>query len=133
MKIDIVNSDSNETFIITFNVTNGPPTHIVCVGPGDFTVNETSNLVNRTIIDKETTGVSIGLVERQDGMIQCNVSNARVIQETINGIMAIAATTSLTIKTEGIYTDQSSNNNCHFNDQLFSVNYRILCIEFQVY
>ena len=99
MQIDFVES---KKVMITFNVTSGPPTYVSCVGPEDFRVNETSDEVNRVMIDENTTGISVILKERYEGLIQCNVSNKRVQQGTINDVVATVATTSLVITTEGI-------------------------------
>lgn len=85
-------SGSSEA-VLTFNVSNGPPTNITCTGPNNWVIYETSDQVTRSVIDRDTTGVSIVLnqLELLEGSIQCNVSN-----------IVDVATTAINIKSEGM-------------------------------
>ena len=92
--------EGDDTVIMTFNVSSGPPTSITCTGPGDFEVNESSMDVQRIVLDEEITAVRIVLRERHEGIIHCNVSNERVTQRTIDETTASIGITSLRIEKE---------------------------------
>ena len=84
-------------FSLSFNVSNGPPTTVSC------TVNEVEIFpifpkLPRVIVNgpESITRVTVtNLTEA--GNYQCTVSNARVIDGTINGVIAVSSTSSLSV------------------------------------
>ena len=85
-------------FTLSFAVTDGPPTDITCTGPGSFSIDETSDDLSREVVNVGTaTLVTVTVRMREGGTYQCTVSNARVVDGTINGATAIAGSTSLSV------------------------------------
>ena len=85
-------------FNLRFIVTNGPPTDVTCTGPNLFSITETSDNLSREVVnDGTTTMVTVTVRMREEGNYQCTVSNARVVDGTINGVSATEDSTSLTV------------------------------------
>ena len=85
-------------FNLRFNVANGPPTDIICIGPNSFSITETSDDLSREIVNDGTaTLVTVTVRMREGGNYQCTVSNARVVDGTINCVTATKDSTSLTV------------------------------------
>ena len=85
-------------FNLNFNVTNGPPTDVTCTGPNSFSITQTSDDLSHEVVNDGTaTLVTMTVRRREGGNYQCTVSNARVVDGTINGVIATEDSTSLTV------------------------------------
>ena len=85
-------------FTLSFSVTNGPPTDVTCTGPNSFSINQTSDDLNREVVNDGTaTLVTVTVRMREEGNYQCTVSNARVVDGTINGVTATNSSSSLSV------------------------------------
>ena len=85
-------------FNLRFIVTNGPPTDVTCLGPNSFSIDETSDDLSREVVNDGTaTLVTVTVRMREEGNYQCTVSNARVEDGTINGVIATEDSSSLTV------------------------------------
>ena len=85
-------------FNLRFIVTNGPPTNVTCTGPNSFSINQTSDDLSREVVNFGTaTLVTVTVRMREEGTYQCSVSNARVVDGTINGVTATAGSSSLSV------------------------------------
>ena len=85
-------------FNMRFIVTNGPPTDVTCTGPNSFSITQTSDDLSREVVNVGTgTLVTVTVRMREEGNYQCDVSNARVVDGTINGVTATEDSTSLTV------------------------------------
>ena len=85
-------------FTLSFTVTNGPPTDVTCTGPNSFSINQTSDDLSREVVNVGTaTLVTVAVRMREGGTYQCSVSNARVVDGTINGVTATAGSSSLSV------------------------------------
>ena len=85
-------------FNLRFNITNGPPTDVTCTGPNSFSITQTSDDLSREVVNDGTaTMVTVTVRIREEGKYQCTVSNARVVDGTINGVTATKGSTSLTV------------------------------------
>ena len=81
-------------FTLTFNVSDGPPTDINCTdGNNLFTI--ASGDLSRVVVNGtgSVTQVTLTVRMRQAGTYQCNVSNARVIDDPKN--YAVTAVSSI--------------------------------------
>ena len=85
-------------FNLRFIVTNGPPTDVTCTGPNSFSITETSDDLSREVMNDGTaTLVTVTVRMREGGTYQCSVSNARVVDGTINGVSATENSSSLSV------------------------------------
>ena len=85
-------------FNLRFIVTNGPPTDVTCTGPNSFSINQTSDDLSREVVNVGTATLVIVTVRmREEGNYQCTVSNARVVDGTINGVTATEGSSSLSV------------------------------------
>ena len=85
-------------FNLSFTVTNGPPTNVTCTGPNSFSINQTSDDLSREVVNDGTaTLVTVTVRMREGGNYQCTVSNARVEDGTINGVIATNSSSSLSV------------------------------------
>ena len=85
-------------FTLSFTVTNGPPTDVTCTGPNAFSITQTSDDLSREVVNNGiATLVTVTVRMREGGTYQCSVSNARVVEGTINGATAIAGSSSLNV------------------------------------
>ena len=85
-------------FNLRFIVTNGPPTNVTCTGPNSFSINQTSDDLSCEVVNDGTaTMVTVTVRMREEGNYQCTVSNARVVDGTINGVTATEDSSSLTV------------------------------------
>ena len=92
MKLSLISTrDANPpVFTISFNVSKGPPTNVTCTdGTSPLTID--SSDLSRVIVNgpQSVTQVTVTVRMRQAGIYQCNISNARVTDGTINGITAM--------------------------------------------
>ena len=100
MKLSLISTrDANPpVFTLSFNVSDGPPTNVTCTdGTNPLTI-DSSDLF-RVIVNgpQSVTKVTVTVRMRQAGIYQCTVSNARVTDGTINGIIAISNSSSLNV------------------------------------
>ena len=85
-------------FNLRFTVTNGPPTDVTCTGPNSFSITQTSDDLSREVLNVGTaTLVTVTVRMRKGGNYQCTVSNARVVDGTINGVTATNDSSSLAV------------------------------------
>ena len=85
-------------FNLRFAVTDGPPTDVTCTGPNSFSITQTSDDLSREVVNVGTaTLVTVTVRMREGGNYQCTVSNARVVDGTINGVTATENSTSLSV------------------------------------
>ena len=85
-------------FNLSFIVTNGPPTDVTCTGPNSFSITETSDYLSREVVNNGTaTLVTVTVRMREAGNYQCTISNARVVNGTINGVTATEGSASLSV------------------------------------
>ena len=76
-------------FTLIFNVSDGPPTDVTCTyGSNPFII--ASGDLSRVVVNgsESVTQVTVTVRMRQAGTYQCTVSNARVVNDTINGVTA---------------------------------------------
>ena len=88
MKFTLVSTrDANPpVFTLTFNVSNGPPTDVICMdGSNPFTI--ANGDLSRVIVNGSgsVTQVTVTVRMRQAGTYQCTVSNAKVTNGPIPG------------------------------------------------
>ena len=100
MKVTLISTrDANPpVFIVSFNVSDGPPTNVTCTdGTNPLTIN--SNDLSHVIVNgKEfVTQVTVTVRMRQAGIYQCTVSNDRVIAGTIDNVAAMSSSSSLNV------------------------------------
>ena len=100
MKLSLISTrDANPpVFTLSFNVSDGPPTDVTCTdGTNPLTID--SSDLSRVVVNgrQSVTQVTVTVRMRQAGIYQCNVSNARVIDCTINGITAMSTSSSLSV------------------------------------
>ena len=82
-------------FTLTFNVSNGPPTNVICTdGSNLFTI--ASADLSRVVVNGpgSVTQVTVTVRMRQAGTYQCTVSNARVTNDPCPGYSGPNATNS---------------------------------------
>ena len=82
---------STSSLILSFNVSNGPPTYVSCTVNGNgISIDELS----RVIVNGPAfvTKVTVTLRSREAGNYQCTVSNQRVSAGNISGIVALNST-----------------------------------------
>ena len=85
-------------FTLSFTITNGPPTNVTCTGPNSFSINQASDDLSREVMEDGTaTLVTVTVRMREEGTYQCTVSNARVEDGTINGVIATNSSSSLSV------------------------------------
>ena len=97
MKFSLVSTrDTNPpVFILTFNVSDGPPTDVTCTdGSNPFTSD--SDDLSRVVVNgpEFVTQVTVTVRMRQAGTYQCTVSNARVTNGPVPGYDSLIATSS---------------------------------------
>ena len=82
-------------FDLSFNVSDGPPTTVSCTVNG----NGISTELARMIVDGpgSITRVTVTMRLREAGNYQCTVSNDRVTDGTINNVLAVSSTSSLSV------------------------------------
>ena len=100
MKLSLISTrDANPpVFILSFNVSDGPPTDVTCTdGTNPLTID--SSDLSRVIVNgpQSVTQVTVTVRMRQAGIYQCTVSNARVTDGNINGITAMSNSSSLSV------------------------------------
>ena len=63
-------------FILTFNVSDGPPTNVSCINP----LGINSGDISRVVVNGpgSVTQVTVTMMMRQAGTYQCTISNDRV-------------------------------------------------------
>ena len=81
-------------FSLSFNAYDSPPTTINCTVNGNGI---STDELSRVVMNAFVTKVTVTLRSREAGNYQCTVSNERVSAGTINGITAMANTSSLYI------------------------------------
>ena len=100
MKLFLISTrDANPpVFTLSFNVSDGPSTNVTCIDGTNPLIIDSSDL-SRVIINgpQFVTQVTVTVRIRQAGIYQCTVSNARVIDGTINGITAMSNSSSLNV------------------------------------
>ena len=82
-------------FSLSFNVSDGPPTTVSCTVDGNGISTELSRVIVNGL--RFTTRVAVTVRQREAGIYQCTVSNARVIAGTIGSVTAVSSTSSLSI------------------------------------
>ena len=97
MKFSLISTrDANPpVFVLTFNVSDGPPTNVTCTdGSNPLTI--ASGDLSRVIVNGPgfVTQVTVTMRMRQAGTYQCTVSNARVTNGPIPGETGPNATSS---------------------------------------
>ena len=100
MKFSLISTrDANPpVFTLSFNVSDGPPTDVACTdGTNPLTID--SSDLSHVIVNgpQSVTQLTVTVRMRQAGIYQCNVSNARVTDGTINSITAMSNSSSLSV------------------------------------
>lgn len=99
MKFSLLSTNRLATpsvFSLSFKVYNSPPTNISCTVNGiGIPIDELSRVIMNG--SGSVTKVMVTLRSREAGVYRCTVSNKRVSDGTINGITAMANTSSLYI------------------------------------
>ena len=82
-------------FTFTFNVSNGPPTNVICTD-GSNPFNIVFSDLSRVVVNGpgSVTQVTVTVRMRQAGTYQCTVSNARVTNGPVLGYSGPNATNS---------------------------------------
>ena len=88
-------------FSLSFNVSDGPPTTVSCTVDGNGISTELSRVIVNGL--RFTTRVAVTVRQREAGIYQCTVSNARVIAGTIGSVFAVSSTSSLSIGSKYIF------------------------------
>ena len=92
----ISTKDANPpVFTLTFNVSNGPPTDVICTD-GSNPFNIAFSDLSRVVVNGpgSVTQVTVIVRMRQAGTYQCTISNARVTNGPIPGKTGLIATNS---------------------------------------
>ena len=82
-------------FTFTFNVSNGPPTDVICTdGRNPFTI--ASDDLSRVVVNGPGSVIQVTVTVRirQAGTYQCTISNTRVTNGPIPGQTGLNATSS---------------------------------------
>ncbi|XP_019850169.1 PREDICTED: protein sidekick-2-like [Amphimedon queenslandica] len=106
MKFSLLSANRLATpsvFSLSFRVYDSPPTTVNCTVNGSrISIDDLSRVVMSG--SASVTNVIVTLKSREAGNYQCTVSNERVSNGTINGITAMANTSSLYINVSGMPT-----------------------------
>ena len=108
MRFSLISTATPPVFSLSFNVSDGPPTTVSCTVDGNGISTELSRVIVNGL--RFTTRVAVTVRQREDGIYQCTVSNARVIAGTIGSVTAVSSTSSLSIGSKYIFIMYNNQN-----------------------
>ena len=92
-------------FSLSFNVSDGPPSHINC-SVNDVVIDVPEEHIFREVLEPVLpilTCVTVIFQAGEEGQYKCTVSNSRVDRRTIKGVTAVAGSFQQEIEGENIY------------------------------